>query len=113
MDADGGVEFELIPALVLGADDLDGEIRPADPMRAEIPGGAGVEKDGDVGAAVVVLPLIDPVADVDAGAHLCDPRKSDDGIEDGGETGLKELVLVVGQRRHHVDTLPDLVPEIE
>src|SRR5437016_4265793 len=38
-DADVEVEVELVPASVVGTDDFDGEVRPAEPMCIAVLGG--------------------------------------------------------------------------
>ena len=83
-DADPGVEVELLARAVVGADDLDGEIGAAEPVRALRDRRVAREVDGDVGASVVLRPVVGAVADVDAledfprpGQSIDDPKTAD------------------------------------
>ena len=52
-DAYFGVERKLTPGADMGADDLDGEIRTAEPVRTTVARGVACQENGDVRATVV------------------------------------------------------------
>src|ERR1700677_4212986 len=111
-DADILVEAEFLARPVESADDLDREIGAAIPMRLAVLGRVTRQEDGHVRTAVISFPSFWLVAHVAAREDL----RCLHGIQCIGKTNREpepeRLVLVVSDRGHHVDTIPNLVETV-
>jgi hypothetical protein len=67
---DFGVKGKLVPGEVAGTDDLDEEVRPAEPVRAVIDRRVIGKIQNDIRAAEVFHPVRMTIRDVDSGANL-------------------------------------------
>jgi hypothetical protein len=85
---------------------------PPTPIGIAVPGRPAREEDGHVGAAVVVGPALVAIADVDARPDLAEAGQADHALQDEREPGDEALMLIVRERRHDVDSLPDLIPAV-
>src|SRR5262249_54826408 len=87
-------------------------IRPAPPVRAAVFRLATWQKDGDIRDAVVVLPTLLAVADIDTHPDLAQAGPGDRHVADRTEPRGQLLMLVIGHGRHDVHPLPDLVEAV-
>jgi hypothetical protein len=95
------------------ADNLDRQIRSAEPMGSAVHGRRGIAEHEEVGDAKVAGPVLLAVTDIRAGQGFTLAPPIDNGPQDGREFRGKFLVFVVRHRRQHVHTVPDLVVPIQ
>src|SRR5690606_33929487 len=68
-----------------------------------------VEDDDHVGTAEILLPIHSSIADVDAGKHLPEARRSDDELENNHQMAENVLMFVGDQSREQALDVPDFV----
>src|SRR5262249_51912959 len=91
-------------------DDFGCEIRSAAPMSTAVARPRTRQEYRDIRDAVVVLPALFAVADIDADAHLAWSRKAEGQATNETKVGRQHLMFIIGHRRHEIFSLPDLVP---
>ena len=109
LDGDGGVEGEFGEGVIAGAEDFDEEVGATLPVGAAVDGVAVVADDDDVGAAVVMLPVLVAIADIGPGENDTPVFFRDDFIQCGCQGGDNRLMDIVGEWGHDVNSVPDFI----
>ena len=97
-----GVEIQLLARSVVGADDLDGEVGAAEPVRAFVDGHGTLEEHGDVGASKVLGPILSSIADSWPGSDDPKPGEANRELKGQIDQSGQVLMLVVRWGGHDI-----------
>jgi hypothetical protein len=110
--ADFRIKVELLSRAIARADNFHGEVGPPQPMTLLVDRRIPREKDDDIGAAIILSPMVLPIADVRATSNEPKARLADGRFDGITDLGRNFLVLVVREWRHDIDSIPDLVEAV-